>query len=398
MRTWMTRFSAVMAFAVVAPGARAQDVPATSSGSSSTTPGWVVTPSLTYATSWDDNVLIRGQGDNVTGDFLNVLNPRVSIDLNGRRGQIDTTYDGAFLLYRQFNTLDSFDQHLSFSGRRLITPHLALFANDTAAVLPTTDYVDFVGIPFIRTGSALEDARVGLEYTASSRMTWTGSYNFQWVRFDTSSAYTSQLFGGHSHGGTLSWRERISEHTSLIGNGDLQEATVGGALGFQVAQASFGFEQQLSRSTSVTGSGGVAHVSVSSFGPARTGPAIRVGLTHQIQTAAVDVAYSRTFVPSYGFGGTFQNEDFTAQLRLPILRRVYTSSSVTWRRDQPLSANELGIRSVWVAVTVGYAWQRWLHIEGFYNRTNQNIAQPGGVFDINRLGVQIVTSNPMRLR
>jgi len=49
-------------------------------------------------------------------------------------------------------------------------------------------------------------------------------------------------------------------------------------------------------------------------------------------------------------------------------------------------------------VTVGYAWQRWLHIEGFYNRTNQNIAQPGGVFDINRLGVQIVTSNPMRLR
>src|SRR3954468_14178931 len=69
--------------------------------------GWSLTPSLTYSGAWDDNVLIRGKGDTTPADFLNVVNPRGTLDYNGRRGQVSATYDGAFLLYRDLKSLNS---------------------------------------------------------------------------------------------------------------------------------------------------------------------------------------------------------------------------------------------------------------------------------------------------
>src|SRR5436309_15383411 len=73
--------------------------------------GWSVTPSLTYGANWDDNVLVRGNGDAKVADFLNVINPRAVVTLNGRRGQVAASYDGAFLMYHDPDALDSYDQH-----------------------------------------------------------------------------------------------------------------------------------------------------------------------------------------------------------------------------------------------------------------------------------------------
>ena len=98
--------------------------------------GWSFTPSITYAASWDDNVLIRGRGDSPATDLLNVINPRGTLDLNGRRGQLALSYDGAFVRYRNLGTLDSYDQHASLLGRRLLSPHVALFVRNTAASVP----------------------------------------------------------------------------------------------------------------------------------------------------------------------------------------------------------------------------------------------------------------------
>ena len=69
------------------------------SGSGSTLSGWILTPSVIYSSGWDDNVLIKGEGDETVGDLLNVVNPRADIGFNGRRGQFGASYDGAFLLY-----------------------------------------------------------------------------------------------------------------------------------------------------------------------------------------------------------------------------------------------------------------------------------------------------------
>jgi hypothetical protein len=363
-------------------------------------PGWTFTPALVLSSSWDDNVLLRGQGDSPVSDVTNVVNPRASMSLNGRYTQIDASYDGAFLLYRQFNTLNSYDQRASLSVRRLVTPHVALFVSDSLTVAPTTEAVELVGLPFVRTGSRIDDARGGVEVTLSPRTSFTASYTFQWVRFDQRADLAAQLLGGHSQGGTASWRHALTARTALIADYDLQRATViQGADSFNVQTGSVGIEQRLSDLVQVFGAIGVSRLGLNAFGPPRTGPAWRLGVLRQFRGAAgVDVTYSRSFVPSYGFGGTVQNEELVGRLRVPLARRVGSQASVSWRSNQPLVSADPNLKSLWIEANVGYAMRPWLRLEGFYANARQTIDRPGGRLNDNRVGLQIVTSNPLRVR
>jgi hypothetical protein len=109
------------------------------------------------------------------------------------------------------------------------------------------------------------------------------------------------------------------------------------------------------------------------------------------------VNYSRSFVPSYGFGGTMQNEELTGHVRFPVGRRVSASSALSWRRNDPLTLGEPPLRSFWVEGTVSYAATPWVRIEGFYGGTHQVIQRAGGTMDRNRAGVQVVTARPMKI-
>jgi hypothetical protein len=93
-----------------------------------------------------------------------------------------------------------------------------------------------------------------------------------------------------------------------------------------------------------------------------------------------------------------QNEELTARLQLPLARRVYTASSFSWRQDDPLTDSELPLRSYWIEGNIGYAATPWVRIEAFYAGTFQRIDRPGGVLDRNRVGFQIITAKPVRIR
>jgi hypothetical protein len=361
--------------------------------------GWTLIPGFVYSSSWDDNVLIRGEGDDVTGDFTNVVNPRATVSYYGKRSRVDASYDGAFLMYRQFSTLNSYDQHASLFWRQLVSRHVSVFVNDTFALVPTTELVQLVGVPFVRSGSAVEDARAGIEIAATKKTSIVASYNFEWVQFSQNADLVTQLMGGHSHGGTLSWRRLLSSRTALVADYDLQRATVlDGADAFTVQNASIGIEQKLSPLVHVYGAIGVARTGVNSFGPARTGPAWRAGLSRQFEKAGLDVNYSRSFVPSYGFGGTVQNEEITGRVRVPISRRVSAQSSVSWRANESLVVGEPKLHSLWIEANLGYGLTSWARLEGFYASSRQTIDRPGGLVIRDRIGVQVITANPMRLR
>jgi hypothetical protein len=77
---------------------------------------------------------------------------------------------------------------------------------------------------------------------------------------------------------------------------------------------------------------------------------------------------------------------------------VYTTSSLSWRRDDPLIFGELPLRSYWVEGSVGYAFTPWMRFEVFYAGTRQTIDRPGGELDRNRVGIQIITAKPVRIR
>ena len=362
--------------------------------------GWSFTPSLTYAGSWDDNVAIRGKGDATAADYLNVVNPRAALDLNGRRGQIAASYDGAFVAYRDLGQLNSYDQHASFFGRRLLTRHLSVFARNTAASVPTTELSEFIAVPFVRTGSQLDELATGIEAALTKRTSIVASYDFQWVQFDHTVPGSEALRGGHSHGGTLTLKHRLSKRLALIGDYDFHHATIGeGEQTFDVQNGWAGVDFNVSELTHVFAEAGVSRLAVTEFSAARTGPAWRLGMTRQLSaTAAVDVLYSRSFVPSYGFGGTMQNEEATGRLRVPFSRRFYSTSALSWRRNDPLTPGELPLWSYWLEGTLGYAATPWVHLELFYAGTRQTIDRPGGTLDRNRIGFQVTTAKPVRVQ
>jgi hypothetical protein len=139
-------------------------------------------------------------------------------------------------------------------------------------------------------------------------------------------------------------------------------------------------------------------VSVSGYGPAQSGPAWRAGVARQFRRAGFDLTYARSVVPSYGFGGTLQNEEVIGRARVPLARRLSAQSSVAWRSNQALTIGQPNLHSFWFEANVGYAWQPWLRLEGFYTSSSQSIEGPGGVVDRKQVGVQVVTSRPVRIR
>jgi hypothetical protein len=102
----------LVALAAPPAGAQAIDTSQTPAGF-----GWTLTPSLLANTAWDDNALVRGQGDDTISDLVNIVNPRLEVDFRGRRGDFNGAYDGAFRLYRTLNDLNSYDQNATVSGR-----------------------------------------------------------------------------------------------------------------------------------------------------------------------------------------------------------------------------------------------------------------------------------------
>jgi hypothetical protein len=179
----------------------------------------------------------------------------------------------------------------------------------------------------------------------------------------------------------------------------MDHAIVGdGFATFNVANASAGFEHQLSDRVRVFAAGGFSHLGASEFGPARSGPSYRGGIVAQLQYVTVDAGYSRSYIPSFGFGGTAQNEDLTARLSATFSRRIYATSLFAWRRNEPLTAGELKLRSLSADAVVGYLIHPSLHVEGFYSGMSQEIARPGGEISRTRVGFQIVATKPLRMR
>jgi len=379
----------------------AQDLRVGSAGAPTSTElpagGWNLTPSLLYGASWDSNVLLKGRGDDTRADLLNVMNPRGDAEFVGRRGQLSASYDGAFLIYRELNTLDSYDQHASVSARRSLSKHVTMFANDMLAITPTTELSLLIGIPFLRTGARVNDLRTGIEADLTKRTSITASYHFDWVRFDPVPTF-SQLLGGESHGGLLFLRHKLSDLTALTVEYDRQFSSVGRSETFDIENTAAGFERKLTVAMRIYAAGGISHLGESSLAPAHTSPRYHAGLAYQIRKGTLDVIYDRSFAPSFGFAGTTDSKEFSVRVYMPLDRKVYTRSAVSWRTNSYLQAVDTSLDSRWFEASIGYLTQPWMRVEGFYASALQTTTLPGGTLDRNRFGVQVITAKPVRIR
>jgi hypothetical protein len=386
------------------PTAQTSNFTASDPGTIPSTAGWTIVPGVGFATSWDDNVLMKGNGDDPVGANVSALSPRLNVDYHARRTQVSGSYDGSFLLYQNLGDLNSYDQRMSVSARHQANRRVTILANGSAAFVPTTELVAFVGVPFVRTGSEIAEAHAGVDLALDKHSSLSATYNIERISFDPTDEFANILRGGHSQGATFGWHRTISPQLTLIADYDLQRSTVtervvGNPIGdFNIQNASGGVEYKLSPNAHVFGSLGIARVGITAFGPAKTGPAWRTGVAYQRRRAGMDVNYSRSFVPSYSFGGTLQNEEVVALLRYMFSKHLSARGSYSWRSNQSLVITEPNLYSIWLEGSLAYELRNWMRIEGFYIRARQSINRPGGLLDRNRIGVQIVTSNPIRVR
>jgi uncharacterized protein (PEP-CTERM system associated) len=360
--------------------------------------GWSVTPRVTTGSAYDDNVLIQGKGDDLQSDMNTSVSPGASLDFVGKRGSFDASYSGSVQMYRDFSDLNSYDQSENVSGRHQLRPHLLIFGQQTFSKTPTTELPALSGIPFARVGARIADIRGGIEATPKKHLSIAGSYNFQWIAFDQKPQLGDALLGGHSNGGAFGAKYQISQHTTLTADYDLQLAHLLDGNQFTIQNWWAGGDYQLTENSHVYGALGLSRMYAVDISPAHTSPAWRVGYAKHIESAAFDVNYARSFVPSYGGFGTLSNEEVSSNLHVPFGRRAYVEANASWRSNEALVTSDLPLRSLWLGGIVGYAAQPWLRIEGFYGRTQQRIDRPGGDLERNRIGVQVVTAKPVRIR
>jgi hypothetical protein len=390
--------AAALVAATAAAGQQGTNLADLSGSSSGVAPGWSMTPGLLFSQTYDDNVLLRGPGDPLERDYISIINPRADVTYNGPGALFSAKYDGAFAAYNRLSTLNSYNQHASLFGRRRLSKRNTFFFDGSANAAPTTEFLQLSGIPFVRTGVFTDNARAGVETVLTERTTMSVDGRFEQARFNENDQFASLLLGGHSVGADVNLRHRISERTTLTADLDAQHASIGSAREqFDIQHALGGIERQLSEGMRVFVGGGASRLGASSFGPARTGPSWKVGFVERHRDTLVDVSYNRSFIPSFGFGGTTQNEEVLGHLHLPITRALYTTDLVSWRRADPLVIEISRLRTVWLEVAVGYTARPWIRIEGFFNGTRQ---YSGGLAPLthNQFGIQVVTGTPVRIR
>jgi hypothetical protein len=363
-------------------------------------PGWSLTPRVSTGLAYDDNVLLQGRGDNVQSDLNTAVSPAGTIDYIGKRGGLTADYRGTFQLYRDLGTLNSYEQALDVSGRRVVSRHMLLFIQQSYTKTPTTDVLLLTGVPWVRLGARIESLRGGVEATLSKHLSVDASYSYQWISFDDDPIQGVPLVGGHTNGGAIGVKYQISARTTLTADYSFERSEIlsGNRFGLQNEWA--GADYRLDETSHVYGAFGFSHLNAIDLGGDKTSPAWHAGYARQFKPFTIDLSYSRSFVPSYGVGGTLSNEEVTSAVHVPIGRRWYAQGTFSWRRNESLIVGDLvnlPLTSLWTSGVAGYAVQPWLRIEAFYGGSHQNIDRPGGLIDRHRIGVQISTGKPVRI-
>jgi hypothetical protein len=353
--------------------------------------GWTITPWFDVANLWDSNVLFENRGDGIVGEAMSVARPGVALDYHGRRTDVGVRYHGAFVLHHDFRSLNSYDQRVSFSTQRNLTRRTTFFVRHEAAASATTDLTELVGVPFARIGSRLHDFRGGVEFLATRRMKTSAFYQLRAVDFDR------VLTGGHSHGATLSIDYALSPRITFTTDVDLHHGTLADGDRFDLQTTWSGLEFALSDNARLFGGAGASRLAPGRLHEEQIGPAWRVGAMRNFRTGRLTVLYNRSFVPSYGIGGTMQNEELSTRLRLPLSRRIYSEVAVAGRRNEPLDTRELALRSVWFDGRIGYSLSQWLRVEAFANAIHQRVARPGGLVDRRQFGLQVTAAPRTRI-
>jgi hypothetical protein len=365
-----------------------------------TYPGWIFTPSLATGGTWDDNLLLTHSDDVVLRDYATPVEPSLRLEYRGRRTLWSSSYDSSFLMYRDVSELNSSDQAVDIRLRQVITRNLTLSGHESFAKVPTTDAFALGGVPFLRIGARTNDAGAGLEARLSRTSLLQLDYTLTFVDFESTRLPAVPLAGGYAHQGSVSFEQKLSRPFTLGARYQLRRAVLAdGSDRVNIQDATITAQYQLTPYTDLSGFAGLARLEGGVGHREQTGPSLGISLSRQLTKATfLSAGYQRTFIPSWAFGGTFQNQELFITVRVPFARNhAYVEGRGTFFDAEALDPGQPNLRSLWIGTVIGYRATRWLRLEGYYDGSGQDTSRPGGNRHRNIFGFRIVTAKPIKL-
>lgn len=390
----------LLAAVVAAAPVAAQDPPAASEFESWRVPGWSFTPGVIVGGLFDSNVAVafpETQNGRTASDKLLQIVPFGQLEFLSPRTSLSTGYQGTVRHYLQLSDLDGVDQRGYLSLRHLVSRRVTFFLTDSFLDVPTTDQLQLNGVPFRRTASQYNAFAGGLEARLSRSVDLAVRYDLTWVNFERQDTL---LTGGLVNGARASVSRRFSERSSLGAEYGIRRADLdSGTKNLLFNEAGAVYRYRTGPLTTLEAAAGYAYMVDQTRDLTRTGPYVRFGLTHRAERATIGLDYQRSYVPSFTFGGANQSQELRGYVQMPLTRnRFYVQEAAAWRRTNPFVEAELPLDSVWVHTVVGYAAERWLRFEGYYSFTRQDTRLTAGQINRHVVGVQIVLSEPVRIR
>jgi hypothetical protein len=369
-------------------------------------PGWSITPAIGVSELWDDNPTLAAEGDVRTGDLVTAVQPSMSLDFRGRRTTVRSDYAGVFDFYRELKGLNTLDHRAGLDFTHQATKRFQLLARDQAMVSPTTaDALDVSATVLRRQTTRMNSFRGGFEALLGPRTTLNATYASEWIDFakdheqevvNPLAPQNDLLQGGHSHGGIGELRHRLNQRFSIGADYDIHRAIVaGGSETFDVQSALAVSEITLGPELSASLGYGHAWLTAGD-GFSDSGPAIDLGLNWAGHRSGATLRYGRTFLPSFGFGGTFQNQELRADVRTSLSRYLKWSGSIAISDNEPLQPGDPTLQSMSARTALGWVVKRRLRVDAYVVHVSQDSGLAGGHVLRTRAGVQGTVSQTVR--
>ena len=362
-------------------------------------PGWSFTPGFAIGPVFDDNVAIAGRDEfgNTASDTLLEVEPFGQLEFFSARTTFSSGYRGSLRRYFELSNLDGVEHRLYASLRHRLTRRVTLFVDQSFQQSPTTDALELNGLPFVRVGSRYSLASAGIEARLTKSLDLATQYEMTYADFLSED---TPLRGGFVQGGYTSLTHRLGERASVGGEYSLRLADLNdGATQYTFQSVGSVFQYRTGEYTTLHLSGGMTHVAERSRDVTRSGPYWKAELVHRLERATVGAGYERSYTPSFALGGTQRSHQLRGYVEMPFRRnRLYVQESASWRRTDPFISDEPALDSMWIRSTLGYAIRRWLRLEGHHTFTSQDNRLAGGRVTRHVAGIQMVVSEPMRIR
>jgi hypothetical protein len=363
-------------------------------------PGWSLAPALGVSEYWDDNPTLASEEEVRPGDAVTSVRPSLALGYRGKRTILRTDYSGSFDFYRRLPELDTREHRGAVDFTHQLTKRVQIFARDQAMLSPTTaDALELaVNANVLRRQTTRMNAfSSGFDANLSKRTTLSAAYTSQWIDFaNDGEVFDALLQGGHSNGGSGELRHRLTPRLAIGADYEAQRAIVarGNEL-FDVHSALAVAEIALGPGSTASFAYGHAWL-FTGDGQDRSGPAFDVGLDWHGRRVGGTLRYGRAFLPSFGFGGTFQNQELRAAMHASLAKFVRWTGGVGLSNNEALDPTDPTLRAVTAQTSLAWTVRRRLRLEAFGMHISQDSGLAGGRVHRTRAGVQATVTELIR--